>query len=187
MNIYADYHARLLNLARESIQHGLSHGGPLEVDITHFPEQALQETKASFVTLHKHGELRGCIGQLIATRPLVIDIAMNAYAAAFQDPRFPSLTQEEYPHITLDISILSQPKRLAAHTDEEILAEIEPGQDGVIIEKGSRRGTFLPSVWEQLPNPSTFLTHLKHKAGIDENDQSPEIIYYRYQTEILSE
>ena len=187
MNIYLDYRSRLLNLARDSIQHGLNHGSPLHVDMTHFPEQVLQETKASFVTLHQHGELRGCIGQLIATRPLVVDIAMNAYAAAFQDPRFPALTQEEYPHITLDISILSQPERLAAHTDEEILAEIEPRRDGLIIEKGARRGTFLPSVWEQLPNPTEFLRHLKHKAGISEEDQSSEIVYYRYQIEILCE
>ena len=187
MTEYLQRHRKtLLQLVRASIQHGLSHDRPLEVSLDDYDDTLLQHS-ATFVTLHKQGRLRGCIGQLIANRPLVVDIAMNAYAAAFQDPRFPPLSANEYPDLTVDISILSQPELMNVHSDEELLAQIKPGHDGLIIEKGVKRGTFLPSVWEQLPDPRDFLQHLKRKAGLSEDDQSPDIVYYRYTTLCLSE
>ena len=179
------YKEPLLHIARASIQHGLQHGSPLSVSTNDYDDAIIQNA-ATFVTLHKNHELRGCIGQLQATRPLVIDVAMNAYAAAFQDPRFSPLTENEYPEITLDISVLSQPELITANSDKELLAQLRVGQDGLILEKGVHRATFLPSVWEQLPEPKDFLHYLKRKAGLEDKDVSG-ITYHRYHTIYLQE
>ena len=179
------YKKQLLQIARASIEHGLQHNAPLTISLVEY-DDLIKKNGASFVTLHKNNQLRGCIGQLQASRPLVMDIAMNAYAAAFQDPRFPSLSNHEYPDITLDISILSEPEILTARNEKELFEQIEPGKDGLILEKGQHRATFLPSVWEQLPDPKDFLRHLKHKAGLNESDDS-DITYFRYHTIYLQE
>ena len=154
----------LLDLAKQSIQHGLNTGKPLTVNIDQFPPE-LCEKCATFVTLEKQGQLRGCIGMLEAIRPLALDIAENAFSAAFRDPRFPTMKKDELELIEIHLSILSRPEPVIFTSEQDLLAQVRPGIDGLILEEGSKRGTFLPSVWESLPDPRQFLRHLKQKAG----------------------
>jgi len=130
---------------------------------------------ASFVTLHKHGELRGCIGTLKACRPLLEDIEANACAAAFADPRFPPLAAGEFAEITVEVSVLSEPRRLPVRSEAEALARLEPGRDGVILRFGPMQATFLPQVWDRLPDPARFLAHLKLKAGLPADFWDPKL------------
>jgi len=172
----------LLDLAKKSILHGLQTGKPLAVDLAGLPQELL-DVRATFVTLHKQGELRGCIGMLKAVRPLAEDIAENAFAAAFRDHRFPPLTAEEFEQLEIHLSILTTPEPIAFRSEEDLLAQLRPGVDGMIIEEGARRGTFLPAVWETLPNPKQFLRHLKQKAGLPADYWSDTLKFYRYQAE----
>jgi len=172
----------LLDLAWESIRHGLAHGTAARVDPLDYPP-ALQRPGAGFVTLHRGGALRGCIGHLEAIQPLVADIADNAFAAAFRDPRFPPLSEDELEDLELEISVLT-PARPMQFTDEaDLLRQLEPGRDGLILEDRGRRGTFLPSVWESLPEPALFLAHLKQKAGLPAGHWSDTLRVSRYRTQ----
>lgn len=172
----------LLDIVRESINHGLEQGYALPVNIDEF-EKPLQNHNASFVTLHLNHALRGCMGSLEAYRPLVQDVAENGYAAAFRDPRFASLTEAETASLTLHVSVLSVAEPVIFSSEQELLTTIRPGVDGLILEDKSHRGTFLPSVWESLPEPELFLAHLKQKAGLPTNHWSDTIKISRYQTE----
>jgi uncharacterized protein len=173
---------RLLQLARASIDHGLRHGRPVAVSPQDYPER-LRAPGASFVTLHRHSQLRGCIGSLEAQRPLVEDIAINAYAAAFHDPRFPPLTPAELDDLTIHIAILQPAQALTFHSEAELLAQLRPGIDGLILQDGAHRATFLPVVWESLPEPREFLHQLKWKAGLRMDYWSDSIQAWRYSTE----
>ncbi|MCW8889786.1 MAG: AmmeMemoRadiSam system protein A [Sedimenticola sp.] len=177
--------ATLIGLARDSISHGLKAHHPLQVVISDYSEK-LQQPRAAFVTLNIHDRLRGCIGHLEAIQPLVKDIADNAYAAAFQDPRFPPVTANELPLITIHLSVLTAAKPLTFGSEEELLNLLQPGTDGLILEEGHHRGTFLPSVWEQLPEPKEFLRHLKNKAGLAGDYWSDSLRLSRYTTESFS-
>ncbi|WP_040158872.1 AmmeMemoRadiSam system protein A [Nigerium massiliense] len=126
----------------------------------------LADPGAAFVTLTEAGRLRGCIGSLEAWRPLGEDVTANAIAAAVRDPRFPALTRRELDGVRVEVSVLSAPEPLPAASEDEALSALRPGVDGVILADGSRRGTFLPQVWEQLPTPREFLGHLYRKAGV---------------------
>jgi len=172
----------LLDTAWESIRHGLQHGTALAVEAADFAAP-LSEAGASFVTLHRRDELRGCIGSLQAFRPLVSDVAENAFAAAFRDPRFSPLRAQELGDLTLDISVLSAPQSMRFSTEQDLLQQLQPHRDGLILQEGSRRGTFLPSVWESLPEPERFLQHLKIKAGLAPDHWSQDIQVWRYSTE----
>jgi AmmeMemoRadiSam system protein A len=172
----------LLDLAKSSILHGLQTGKPLKIDPADFPP-ALLEPGATFVTLHKNNELRGCVGMLKAVRPLAEDIAENAFAAAFRDHRFPPLAAEELDHLAIHLSILTPPEPISFDSEEALLAQLRPRIDGLIIEENGRRGTFLPTVWETLPNPKQFLRHLKQKAGLPADYWSDSVRFYRYRTE----
>ncbi|HEY5790998.1 MAG TPA: AmmeMemoRadiSam system protein A [Gammaproteobacteria bacterium] len=174
--------ALLLYLARASIVHGLRSGEPLAPVLEALPA-ALREPRAVFVTLQRGGQLRGCIGSLQAHRPLANDVAANAFAAAFRDPRFPPLGAGEYPQLELHLSVLSPATPLAFASEAALLAQLRPGVDGLILSDGGRRGTFLPSVWEQLPEPAQFLAHLKRKAGLPESYWSETLQVERYTTE----
>ena len=176
----------LLEIARSSIQHGLDHGKALEVDTADYPDE-LQAERACFVTLQIAGELRGCIGHLQAMQPLIDDVAENAWAAAFQDPRFAPLSQAEYPRLEIHISVLSPPQAMTFTSQQNLLAQIRPGIDGLILEDGYRRGTFLPSVWKSLPEASDFLAHLKLKAGFPANYWSDKIRISRYTSESITD
>lgn len=174
-----------LQVARDSIMHGLQHGSPLDVVTINYAPN-LQQHLACFVTLHKHGQLRGCIGALEAYQPLINDVAEHAYAAAFQDPRFTTLQQNEYEQITIDISVLGKPEPMHFENEADLLNQIRPGVDGLIMEHGYNRGTFLPSVWEQLPEAIEFLKHLKNKAGLPMDWWSDDVKISRYETFLIS-
>jgi len=143
----------------------------------------LAEHGACFVTLTQHGELRGCIGTLEAHRPLLHDLKANALAAAFGDPRFPPLTHADYPHIAVEVSLLTPPQAMEFSDEKHALAQLRPDEDGVIFQFAHYRSTFLPQVWKQLPSPHQFMAHLKHKAGLPPDFWSPEVRLSRYTVE----
>jgi AmmeMemoRadiSam system protein A len=140
----------------------------------------LEEPGATFVTLTLQGQLRGCIGSLEAYRPLIEDIQSNAVASAFRDPRFPPLSKEEFSEVLIEVSLLSKPEIIRHHNEEEALAQLTPGRDGVIIELGRQRATYLPQVWAQLPDTHDFISHLKQKAGLPEDYWSEDIRLMHY-------
>ena len=178
----------LLDLARSAIEKELTGATALSVSIEDAPP-ALHEDGASFVTLHKRsGALRGCIGSLVARRPLIDDVQANAKAAAFQDPRFPPLREEELGDIVIEVSILSAPEPLAYDGPEELIEKLRPNVDGVVLERGWNRATFLPQVWEQLPEPEKFLAHLCYKAGLPPDAwRNQDVKISTYQVEKFSE
>lgn len=174
--------AILLAVARDSIRHGLEEGRPVDVPVADFPD-ILREPGASFVTLQRNGRLRGCIGSLEPRRPLVQDVAENAFAAAFRDPRFMPLQPQELDDLHVHISVLGAPEPLRFESEEDLLQQLRPGEDGLILQDGVRKGTFLPSVWEELPEPHQFLAHLKRKAGLPPDHWSDSLRVWRYGTE----
>jgi len=177
----------MLSLARESILHGLDTGSPLKVSPKDYPP-ALQADRACFVTLTQADALRGCIGHLEPVQPLVTDVAENAYAAAFRDPRFPSLQRDELDEIRIEISVLGEPGAIAFSSEEDLVAQIRPGMDGLILEAPTgHRGTFLPTVWDSLPERQDFLTHLKLKAGLPPDYWDDGVKVSRYTTEAFEE
>ncbi|GAB4475409.1 MAG: AmmeMemoRadiSam system protein B [Burkholderiaceae bacterium] len=153
----------------------------------HAPAAFLNEPGASFVTLRKRGELRGCIGTLRAQRPLGADVAHNARAAAFADPRFAPLARVEFDAIRIEVSLLSEPVPLAVAGEREVIAALRPHVDGVVFELGERRSTFLPQVWQTLPDPRRFLAQLKRKAGLPEDFWSDAVRVWRYTVRKWSE
>lgn len=176
----------LLDVARASIRRGLEHGQALAVTPDEYP-QALRSLRATFVTLEIDHRLRGCIGTLAARQPLVQDVAEHAYAAAFDDPRFPELTGREFPQLAVSISVLSPAEPLNFDSENDLLAQLRPGVDGLILQFRSHRATFLPAVWENLPDPYVFLAQLKQKAGLPLNFWSPELTAERYTTEYFTD
>ncbi len=156
--------ALLLKLARDSITSAVR-GGPLpRVDLPSLPPR-LREKGASFVTLTRRGALRGCIGTLQAYQPLALDVQEHAVAAATQDYRFPPVHPDELPEIEIEISRLTSPLPLEYTSPEDLLRKLRPGVDGVVLSDGLRRATFLPQVWEKLPDGAEFLNQLCLKMG----------------------
>ncbi|MGZ8153158.1 MAG: AmmeMemoRadiSam system protein A [Methylovulum sp.] len=184
MSLTKEQQQRLLDIAKSSIEQGLQTGKPLKIDLADFPPD-LTERRATFVTLRKDQQLRGCIGILEAVRPLVEDIAENAFSAAFKDSRFPPLGRDEVDALDIHLSILTPAEPITQTSEEDLLTQLQPGIDGLILEEGRRRATFLPSVWEQLPRPKEFLRHLKQKAGLPADYWSKNIHFYRYRTETI--
>lgn len=178
-NLTRDEQHLLLTVAKASIEHGLHRHGPLALDPAAFPP-ALREPWAAFVTLHHQGRLRGCIGTLEATHPLVCAVARFAWHAAFQDTRFAPLEAEELRELDIHISILSPPVPLHFESETDLLAQLQPGADGLLIEAGPYHATFLPSVWETLPEKTDFLRHLKRKAGLSPDYWSRDLRASRY-------
>lgn len=156
-------------MAQATLARALGLDDPAAPTDQDFPE--LSEPGACFVTLEKDGRLRGCVGSLVPGRALAEDVVHNALAAAFHDSRFSALTAEELPSVDVEVSVLGRPRPLkskagGALTEQEVLDALTPGEDGVILEWGPHRATFLPQVWEQLPEPHEFLSELKLKAGL---------------------
>ena len=151
----------LLALARNAIESSLFATKEIRFDMSW-----LQQCGATFVTLTKDGQLRGCIGSLEAARPLGTDVAENALGAAFRDPRFPRLAADEWPRCQVEVSMLCAPKRMEFADEADLLAQLEPGVDGVILECDGKRSTFLPQVWESLPDKRAFMAELVKKAGL---------------------
>ncbi|MBI3902678.1 MAG: AmmeMemoRadiSam system protein A [Nitrosomonadales bacterium] len=140
----------------------------------------LSDYGACFVTLTRWGELRGCIGTLQARRCLLDDVRCNAVAAAFHDPRFLPLSAPELGEIKIEVSLLSPAQEMIFSSEADALNQLHPHVDGVIFQCGSHCSTFLPQVWEQLPQPREFMAHLKHKAGLPTDFWSPEVKLSRY-------
>lgn len=176
--------SQLLALADASIREGLASGQPLQVELRNLAPH-LASPGTTFVTLKLHGQLRGCIGSLEAWRPLAEDCAANAFAAAFRDPRFAPVAAQECPLLELHISVLEPPTPLPVQTEAELIGRLRPGEGGLVLVEGRRRATFLPSVWEQLPDPVEFVRHLKRKAGLPDDYWSPTLQFGWYGVEEL--
>jgi AmmeMemoRadiSam system protein B/AmmeMemoRadiSam system protein A len=144
---------------------------------------ALNQPGATFVTLTQNGALRGCIGSLQAHRPLDQDVRANALAAAFRDPRFPPLTQAELARTRVEVSLLTAPQPMTFSDEADALRRLRPNIDGIIFSAGQKRSTFLPQVWEQIPDPRTFMAHLKQKAGLPADYWSSEVQLQRYEVQ----
>jgi len=172
----------LLNLARAAIAREFGQLSPPAADLSE-----LHEPGATFVTLIQGGQLRGCIGSLQAWRPLLEDVQDNARNAAFRDPRFPPIGDDELADLEVHISVLSPPEPIAASSEAELLERVRPGVDGLILEDKGHRGTFLPAVWESLPQPAQFLAHLKQKAGLPADHWSDSVRISRYTAEAFGD
>ena len=165
----------LLPIARASIAgvFGQAHEAAEDADW-------LQEQAACFVTLTQQGQLRGCIGTIEAHRSLLEDIKHNAIAAAFKDTRFSPLTSDEFDETEIEVSLLSPMQELDFSNEQEALVQLQPGVDGVVFEYAHYRSTFLPQVWEQLPDVDVFMAHLKHKAGLTPDFWADQVKLSRY-------
>jgi len=178
----ADRGEALLALARGAIAEALGVDPPKAP-----PEPWLEEVGAAFVTLHLDGQLRGCIGTVEPYRALGTDVRANAVAAALDDPRFPPLTVGELPRTHLSVSVLSPLTPVPCATEAEAAAALRPGVDGVVLEIAGRRATFLPQVWDPLPDARGFLRALKRKAGVPEDHWDGQTRVYRYTVERYGE
>ena len=174
----------LLDLARESIERGV-YGERVKIDTNRYDEM-LGEDGASFVTLNLSGNLRGCIGSLEARQPLVLDVSSNARSAAFRDPRFTPVTAGDLPQLDIHISVLTPATPMTFDSEADLIEQLVPGVDGLILSAGMRRGTFLPSVWESLPDARDFFLQLKRKAGLPVDFWSDDVRVDRYSTVSIS-
>ncbi|MDD5022770.1 MAG: AmmeMemoRadiSam system protein A [Candidatus ainarchaeum sp.] len=166
----------LLKTARKAIEYYMKNGEIMEVEAKEIPSEKLLQDGACFVSIHEKesNELRGCMGMLEASRPLINDVIQNAVAAANEDPRFYPLRFDELNKIKISISILTKPEKLEIMDYKELLDKLEPKRHGLIIKKGWNRATFLPVVWEQLPEKEEFLGNLCLKAGLNEDEWMKE-------------
>jgi AmmeMemoRadiSam system protein A len=172
----------LLSVARAAICSALGR-------VTAAQESApwLRQPGATFVTLMRHDQLRGCIGSLEARRPLGDDVKSNAVAAALQDTRFSPLTVAELDDLVVEVSLLSAPEPLPVTGEDDLLRQLRPGLDGIVLQRGLQRATFLPQVWEQLPEPRVFVEQLKRKAGLPPGVWDERIRVERYTVRKWSE
>ena len=175
----------LLSLARQSIERGLGLSRPADAPAVHGLPEPLRATGASFVTLLGAQGLRGCRGALEPLRPVAHDVWFNAWSSAFDDPRFPPLEAAELATLDIEVSLLSALEPLVVASEAELLAALEPRRHGAVIALGPHRATFLPQVWESLPEPSRFLGELKAKAGLPRGFWSSELRAWRYTVEKL--
>ena len=181
-----EYGPRLLKLVRDAIGQRL--GVVDRVDQKGLEDEPLSQELATFVTLKIEGKLRGCIGNLEPAGPLLGTLAQNGRHAAFNDHRFSPLSVEEFERMQIDISILSEPVQLDYADGEDLLTKLNPDIDGVILEKGKARATFLPQVWQQLPEPTQFMEHLCRKAGLSLSAwREGDMKIYLYQVQSFKE
>lgn len=175
----------LLRIAKAAILSKFDNSLVINHELLYKEYPNLHLNAASFVTLRYEKDLRGCIGSLLAHTNLLDDIIHNAQSAAFHDPRFQSLKEAEFSHLFLEVSVLTQPKKLVYQDFNDLEKKIRPKVDGLILQYGSHRGTFLPQVWQQLPTPKLFLEHLSFKAGTNMSvyEHHPDI--YTYQVDAI--
>jgi len=178
----ADIGRTLLTISRATLAKEFGQGVPP------LPQEPwLQQQGACFVTLHQAGQLRGCIGSMLAYRPLLEDLQGNTRAAAFDDPRFPALEVAELDGLTIEVSLLSSLEPMEFESEEDLIRQLRPGLDGLLLDHGVHRGTFLPAVWQSLADAGLFLRKLKAKAGLPEDFWSLEFSVKRYTTQSWSE
>lgn len=173
----------LLRLARATLEHAF--GGPDVVK----PDDALwlDEKRAVFVTLKKHGELRGCVGQLVPRLTLFEAVQDAARAAAFHDTRFSPLRKDELDDVHLEISVLSPLERLDVHSEQETLDALRVGVDGVVLSAGSRSAVFIPEMWKELPDPKQFLWYLRRKGRLPLDRWPENMKVERFTAELFEE
>ena len=173
----------LLSFARKTIEQKIFNLGA-QLELESFDSNTFSEKRGTFVTLTIDGGLRGCIGNIVPQESLLDGVKANAINAAFRDPRFEPLSEKEWEKVKIEISILTDPKPLDYSNRKDLLEKMRPGTDGVILKKGYNQSTFLPQVWEQLPEKKEFLTHLCLKAGLDGNEwekEKLEVLTYQVQ------
>lgn len=171
----------LRGLARDTIERGVRGEAAPEPDSAAY-EPELQRPGASFVTLKRFGELRGCTGSLEPVRPLVHDVSRNAWRSAFEDPRFPPLAEAEFEGLAISVAVLSPLEPLPARSEQDLLEHLRAGVDGLVLREGARAATFLPAVWKSLPEPRAFLEALRQKAGLPPGHWSAALRFERYTT-----
>jgi AmmeMemoRadiSam system protein A len=165
----------LLGHARHAIARHLGLDQPAPASA---PELAVKG--ATFVSLYRDGQLRGCMGSIRPQRMLGEDVTVNAVAAASRDPRFAPLTADEFPQVRIEVSLLSEPRFVDFADEDDLLTKLKPGVEGVLLFSGCRHATFLPQVWEQLPEPPRFLAALKQKAGLAADRPAPNLMVATY-------
>lgn len=175
----------LLTLAWQSIANGLKTGKPLKIDIPDYPID-FSEPCATFVTVKYKHQLRGSFGSLHATRPLAEDVCENAFAAAFCDRHFPSVNDEELADLKIQIDLLSPPEQIIFTSEIELISQLKPHVDGLILEEGSHHACFMPSNWETFHTPMQFLQQLKRKAGLPATYWSKTVKASRFTVDCMS-
>ncbi|WP_197171967.1 AmmeMemoRadiSam system protein A [Novipirellula aureliae] len=176
---------RLLDVAEQSIAAGLQTRRIVEPELVSYSD-ALRHVQASFVTLRTDEQLRGCVGSVEASDPLVFDVSHNAFRAAFNNGRYPALTEAEFPSLTIQVTVLSPLKHLITRSLGDVIAKIQPGVDGVVLRLGRRHAMFLPEIWETLQDPVELFRHLRLKAGLPPERWSPRIRVSTFQTQRFS-
>jgi len=176
---------QLLSIAKLAVTTVVTQHVSFQPTTQNYPK-ALQQQRACFVTLNINKKLRGCIGSLTAHQALYLEVAASAEAAAIHDPRFNRISDSELDQLEYHISILSPSSPITFKSEDDLMNQIRPNVDGLILSEGNQRGTFLPSVWESLPDVNDFLKHLKCKVGLSENYWSNSIQMSRYTTESIS-
>lgn len=184
--------AILLNIARKTIVYGCVQANRLPCEQSWLSHTALQQRVSTFVTLTKTDspnkkQLRGCMGAIMPSMALAEDVVCHAYAAAFQDRRFPKVQEQEVNQLHIDISIISPLTQMMFTSEADLLQQLQINVDGLLIKSGGQQAIFLPSVWEQLPEKESFLRHLKEKAGFSENYWSNDVEAFRYTTIYIEE
>lgn len=179
----------IYNTVISTIEYGIDYN--TKPDITNYTNNneyssELRKKIACFVSIKIFNKLNGCMGSLIATKPLINDLVDNSYSAAFLDNRFPPIIKEHLKNINIEISFLNHPKEIFFDSEQDLISKITPKIDGLIIIEGKKKGTFLPSVWKDLPQKKVFLAHLKIKAGLNKDYWSNNIKIFKYQTQIIS-
>lgn len=185
MSLSEDAKTELLQIAKCSIEHEFREQEPLQVHLENFAPE-LRKPGACFVTLRIHGQLRGCIGSLQAKLSLVADVADNAHGAAFGDPRFTQLTRPEFKQLEVFIAVLTRPEPVTFTSENDLLRQLQPHVDGVILKDGRRQATLIPAAWNSIRSAEEFVKTLKMKAGLPQDYWSETIHFQRYQTETFS-
>jgi len=181
----AAYAEPLLAAAEAAVDHGLAHGMPPHVNAAAYPAP-LREPRGVFVTLlDPAGELRGCLGQIEGDDPLVAAVSECAWGAAFRDPRFAPLTAAERAGLRCRLSVLTPPEPIDFASEADLVEGLEPGLDGILIDTDDHRGTLLPAVWHQLPEPAAFWQAVKRKAGLSPDELPRGLAVYHYRAEEL--
>lgn len=175
---------RLLEIAARGVRSAAEFLPVPALELAREPS-VLLDPGASFVTLKRDGRLRGCIGTLEASRPLATDVMENAYAAACRDPRFPALNMRELEGLALSVATLGPHEILHAGTRSALLEALRPGVDGLVVRSGTRRATFLPAIWEQLPDPADFVDALWQKARLVPGSWPGQVELSRYRVETI--
>ena len=174
----------LLDIAYQSIEHGLKNGKCMKLNESKYPK-ALQQPHGAFTTLKSKGVLRGCKGSIEFALPLVKTVAYSAFSSAFNDPRFTPLQPCEFAQLKISLSVLSPKEKISFTCEKEIIDKIQPGIDGVVLEYNGQKGTLLPSVWETIPDAREFFFILKQKAGFDRDFWDENIQAHRYTTHTI--